>query len=327
MIYLEPSLEPSFLLYEQDIPPFLQRLLRQAEEHQRAGDWERAIRCIEEVRQYGQEGRSSLEQSLALVHLADVYRAMGRLGPARRYAHQAYTIFHGQVSRPQQHNEGVAAYSLGLIHQLLGDYGDAQRWYHTARQQFEVAREYWASRNERDLIHTCVQMDRWLEALSEYVTSAQTRPALGRAGLLWMPIPLDGDEKRFAVAELDVDKLVLGREVVINGQTFRIQPLKGNRRVSLSLGSEYSALEIPQEAFGSLQAGKGDYALVVWEEARRKGPGVLRSLGEPSFGDFERDSGGEVSFTSYKSGRQTVIGGNGEEDLKAGYIVALLNRV
>jgi hypothetical protein len=101
-----------------------------------------------------------------------------------------------------------------------------------------------------------------------------------------------------------------------------VQPLKGNRRISLEPGVEYYAMEIPGAAHASLGTDAGDYALVVCKrDDNKEGPGVLETLSGPEFGRFERDTGGNVNFVRTDT---TVIGAKdiGRDQIR--YIAALL---
>jgi hypothetical protein len=85
-------------------------------------------------------------------------------------------------------------------------------------------------------------------------------------------------------------------------------------------------LEIPDEACESLEAGEGDYALVIrGKDADREGPGVLETLSGTEFGDFKRDEEGNINFVTFKAamflGSDEIV-----DDFEVGYIAALLKR-
>jgi len=289
MINLPPKLTPSELLCCEELATFIDELLQSSRSLRREGRLPEAERCALDVIEASQEPGTNVSQAVALIHLADVHREMGKLGPALADCQKARPMFQRQSSHCQRHNEAVTVYALGLAHQLLGSEMDALRWYREADQLFEGV-----SRTDANL-----------------------------AARIWVPIVLsEGEEPGFAVAELEIDRYTVGRQLTVNGDSFRTQPLKGNRRVSLAPGIECYALRIPDEARGLLGANEGDYALVVREKkVRQEGPGVLETLGGPEFGNFERDDAGKINFIRPDA---TVIGGDDiGEDLQVGYISPL----
>ncbi len=325
MINLPSTLTPSALLRREELPPFVDELLRGSRSLRREGRLPEAERCALDVIEASQEPGTNVSQAVALIHLADVHREMGKLRPALVDCQKAYPIFQRQPSRDQRHNEAVAAYALGLAHQLLGSEMDALRWYQEAAQLFERAREDWAAVNALAQVETCTRIRRWMETLSEYLTAARTRSTDANLGTgVWVPVvPSDGDGGEFAIVELRIDQYRLEREATVNGESFRVHPLRGTRRISLVPGVEYYALQVPDEARGPLGAGEGDYALVVRKkDADREGPGVLETLSGPEFGHFERDDEGNINFI--RPDAQVIGGKDIGEDFQVGYINALL---
>ena len=324
MINLPPQLTPSELLCCEELPSFVDELLRGSRSQRKAGALPEAERYGLDVLEASQEPGAGISQAMALIHLADVHREMGRLGPALAECQKAHRIFRRQRSRCQRHNEAVATYALGLIHQLLGSEMEALKWYREAGQLFEIAREDWATVNDLVRVETCTRIERWMETLSEYLTAARTRPGANLATRIWVPtISLGADGDEFAVAELEIDTYTVERRMTMDGKTFRVQHLKGDQHITLSPGADCYALEIPDEARAPLGAGEGDYALIVREEdADREGPGVLETLSGPEFGNFERGDDGNVNFVRVDA---RVIGGKDiGGDSQVGYIAALL---
>jgi tetratricopeptide (TPR) repeat protein len=271
-----------------------------------------------------QEPGTNISQAVALIHLADVHREMGKLGPALADCQKAYRFFQRQPSHYQRHNEAVAAYALGLAHQLLGSEMNALKWYQESDELFERVKDDWTTVNALAQVETCTRVRRWMETLSEYLTAVRTRTDTSLATGIWVPIVLsEGEEPGFAIAELEVDRYIVGRRLTVNGESFRVQPLKGTRRISLVPSVEYYALEIPDEARKPLGASEGDYALVGrGKNADKEGPGGLETLGGPEFGKFTRDAEGTINLI-----RSDATGIGGEdigEDLQVGYITALL---
>ena len=324
MINLPPQLTPSELLCCEDLPPFIDELLQGSRSLRREGRFPEAERCALDAIEASQEPGTNISQAVALIHLADVHREMGKLGPALADCQKAYRFFQRQPSHYQRHNEAVAAYALGLAHQLLGSEMNALKWYQESGELFERVKDDWTTVNALAQVETCTRVRRWMETLSEYLTAVRTRTDTSLATGIWVPIVLsEGEEPGFAMAELEIDRYIVGRRLTVNGESFRVQPLKGTRRISLVPSVEYYALEIPDEAREPLGASEGDYALVERVKGPDQvGPGVLETLGGPEFGNFERDSEGNINFIRPDA---AVIGGKDiGKDLQVGYITALL---
>jgi tetratricopeptide (TPR) repeat protein len=323
MISLSSQLTPSELLCCAELPSFIDELLRSSCALRREGRLLEAERCALDAIGPSQETGANVGQAVALIHLADVHRAMGKLGPALANCQQAYRIFQRQPSRYQRHNEAVAAYALGLIHQLLGNEMDALKWYQESDRLFRRVKDDWSAVNALAQMETCIRAQRWMEALSKHLTAARTRTDVHPGACIWMPIILpDAEGGRVAIAELEIDKYIVGRQITVNGESFRVQALKGNQCTSLEPGVECYVLGIPDAARAPLDASEGDYALVVRrQEASKEGPGVMETLGRPEFGNFERDDEGNINFILPDA---TVIG---SEDIgRVGYVAALLKR-
>jgi len=125
MITLPLKLTPSESLCCEELPPSIDELLRGSRSLRRAGRLLEAERHALDAMQASQKPGTNVSQAMALIHLADVHRDMGKLGPALADCQKAYRIFQRQPSHYQRHNEAVAVYALGLVHQLLGSEMDA----------------------------------------------------------------------------------------------------------------------------------------------------------------------------------------------------------
>jgi len=324
MINLPPNLTPSELLCREELSPFVDKLLQTSRSMRREGRFSEARRLALDAVEAGQESVASTDQAVALVHLADVHREMGELGPALAECERAYPVFQRQTSGCQRHNEAVAAYALGVVHQLLGSDMDALRWYQESVRLFDRVKEDWAAVNALAQVEVCARVQRWMKTVSEYLTAVRTRADVDPVVGIWVPIILsDGSgEPGFAVAKLGIGKYVMERRLIVNGKVFRVQRLEGGPPVLLTPGVEYYALEVPDEARDSLGVGEGDYALI--ERGRsldQEGPGVLET-DEPTFGHFERDEKGKISFTRF--GTKVIGGMKIGADVQVGYVIALL---
>ena len=325
MINLPPQLTPSELLCREELASFIDELLQGASSRRREGRLPEAAHCVMDAIEAGQVQDANASQAVALIHLADVSREMGKLGPALAACQKAHPIFQRHSSRCQRHNEAVAAYALGLAHQLLGNEMDALKWYQKSGQLFERVKEDWATVNALTQVEICTRIQRWTETLSAYLTAARTRADGYLTTRIWVPVissGADGDE--FAIAELEIERYTVGNDLEVNGKPFRLQRLKGPQRVSMMPSARYDALEIPDDVRELWEeVGEDDYALVVWgEKADREGFGVLKTLAGPTFGKFERDQDGTINFIRTDA---TIIGGADiGEDLQVGYVTALL---
>ena len=327
MIILLPHLVPSELLYYNEQSPFVNELLRNSCSHRQDGLFSDAVQFAQRALSNSLEARDHVSQGAAWVCLADVHREMGKLGPALDYCQKAQRIFSRQPSRYQRHNESVAVYALGLAHHLLGNDVDALKWYQMACKQFEKARQEWTAVNASHRVEDCDSVLSWLEILTKNLIADQSSSNANLSTRIQVPIVRsNGERGRFAIVEMAIDRYRVGRELTINGDSFRLQSVKGNRRITLEPGAECYALEIPDEACESLEAGAGDYALVIrGKDADKEGPGVLETLSGTEFGDFKRDEEGNINFVTFKA---AVFLGSDEiaDDFEVGYIAALLKR-
>jgi len=325
MLDLPPTLTPSELLYCEELPSFVDELLQSSRSLRRQGRLPEAERCSLDVLEASQEPGSSTSQAVALIHLADVHREMGKLGPALADCQKAHPIFQRQPSRDQRHSEAVAAYALGLIHQSLGSDIDALKWYQEAGQLFERVKKNWATVSASDRVETCIRVQRWMETLTRYLAVVRTHTHTILNTCILVPVILaEGEESKFAVAELGIDEYIIGRELTINGKPFCVQPVTGNDHVSLEPGVEPYALYIPSEVYEPLGANEGDLALVVpAKSASKPDTDMLERLSEAQEGSFVRDiDGGRIYFI--RPVPRVIGSGDIQEGQQIGYIAALL---
>jgi hypothetical protein len=322
MIYLTAELAPSGLFYIDT--PFgpVQQLLESARECCGNGDLKRAERCARDAWECSREARAHVERAAALIHLSDVYREAGKLGPALRHARDAYAILQRQPGLAQRHNEAVAAYSLGLIHHLLGNDADALNWYQTAQRLFELAGEYWATCNERARRRTCTCLLWWIRSLSGCLVRARERD--GFCSTVIFPARLMGGEDGvFSLVELRVAGRVLGQQLTIGERAFRVCTSDGEG-VVIEDEERYRVFQVPEPVCPHVGAQQGDHVLV--QHTTQEEPDlpycVVEGEAGAEFGRFRRDEAGEVVFESLVSGR--IIGGLGGDGLPFYRPVALL---
>jgi len=315
---------PSELLCCEELLPFIDGLLKSSRSLRREGHLAEAERCALDVIRASQEPGTNISRASALIHLADIHRDMGKLGPALAECQRAHSLFQHQPSRARRHNEAVTAYALGLVHQLLGNEMDALKWYQEACQKFDRAKEDWGTVDDVDRVEICTHIRRWMEALAAHLTAVRTRGDAGLGTCLWIPVMLAEDEgPGFPMAELGIEKYIIGPQLRVNGESFQVQPWIGTARISLEPDGEFCALDIPDQVRESLGANEGDYALVVWKkDAGEVDANTLETLGEAQYGEFKRDIDGNFYFVRPVP---RVIGGEGiEGDVQVGWVAALL---
>jgi tetratricopeptide (TPR) repeat protein len=318
IINLPRQLTPSELLCCVELSPFIDDLLQRSRALRRRSVFEEAESCARDALRGGREPGGNISIGAARMHLADVYREMGRLGPALADCQKAYRIFQNQPSQYQRHNEAMAAYALGLIQQLLGSYMDALNWYEEAGHLLERAKEHWETLN-------CACIHSWLGTLSEYLTNARTRVGTSGDCLCVSILLSNADTCDFAIAELEIDQYII-REREAEGGLFGVRPIKGNKAISLKPDAACSTQKIIDgELLESLGAREEDYALIAWEDIDDKtDPGILRALsGSEEYGPFVRDTDGNIRFVR----PAPIVIGEEEADgsLQIGDVIALLS--
>ncbi|MBN1955189.1 MAG: hypothetical protein JW900_09090 [Anaerolineae bacterium] len=286
MIHLTAEFTPANLLYCAGVAETTMGHLRRADREKGRNQLAKAAQHVKAVIQQGRQGQSEIDLAVALIYQSDLYREMMKFDHARRSAQEAHSIFKLQSSQEQRHNEAVAAYSLALAWHVLGDERAAGKWYRTARQTFQAAREYWAIQPDPPRYRTCTRMSQWVERLRDSL-GAEEKPAPPYHSFL-VPAWLSQDTDTFLAAKLAVVGYVVDQSVTIDGQSFRLDPLTGG--VVIFTTGEYRIFQVPDEIHAAIDAQKGDYVLV-----RRTGQAnlnvpyyVVEAATGPVFGRFER---------------------------------------
>ncbi|MFW6135241.1 MAG: tetratricopeptide repeat protein [Chloroflexota bacterium] len=334
MIRLPQDLAPPELLSLDDLPAVVGELLHTSRSLRRQGAWSEAERHALDALEASREPGAQVSRAAALVHLSDVHLSLGRPADALGEARRAHRLFASQPSRHQRHNQAVAAYAIGLIHQSLGSRSDALRWYQKADDLLEAVKLDWSAVNATSRIKRCKRAQGWIRALCLPLTHERTRPAGSSNADIWIPVVLPGEESSFTLAQLEVEQYIVAATLQLGGRSFRIQLLQDrphpslradaqHHALGLSADAEYYALKVPDRALGLLGATEGDYALIVRRaHTPEPGPGVLETLSGPEFGRFKRDDSGQVNFVRSDA---TVIGGDQiGDDLRPASIAALL---
>ncbi|MFO7743111.1 MAG: tetratricopeptide repeat protein [Anaerolineae bacterium] len=323
VIRLPPGLAPPELLSLDGLPAFVDDLLRTSRSLRRQGAWSEAERQALDALDASREPGAQVSRAAALVHLSDVHLTLGRPAAALGEARRAHRLFASQPSRHQRHNQAVAAYAIGLIHQSLGSRSDALRWYQKADDFLEAVKLDWTAVNATSRIKNCKRAQQWIKALSLALTRQETRSAGSPNAAIWIPVVLPGEESRFTLAQLEVEHYVVAATLQLGGRSFRIELLQDRPHPSLRANAEYYALKVPDQALDLLGATEGDYALILrGHHTPEGGPGVLETLSGPEFGRFKRDDSGQVNFVRSDA---TVIGGDQiGDDLRPASVAALL---
>jgi len=330
MISLPLQLTPSELLWDDDIPPFINQLLQTSRHLRREGEFQEASRCARDAMKAGQKPAKKSIQAIARMHLADARREMGRPGPALDDSQKAYYIFQRQPSRYQRHNEALATYSLGVIHQLLGNDMDALKWYQQADVLFDHVKPDWESKRANDRISQCTRVQCWMRKLCSYLTSERARKEANLDSRVWcalMPTEDEAKRENLCMAELMIKNYVIEDEMLIRGQRYRVHPIDDPEALRLRPGNTYYISPIPEKARGELGAAPGDYAFVVRQQSiDREGPGLIETKTSTHFGAFKRDEEGHITFVD--DGTRITIGDATHQDAcRFGHITARLTPI
>lgn len=320
MFSLPRELTPSELLTIAELPSPVDRLLRASRSSRREQRWLQAERCASYALQADQGTTLGVHRATALIHLADVHREMNRLDRGLAECQQAYRSFRRQTSRPQRHNEAVAAYAVGLMHQAIGERERCLRWYHSSSQLFRRVREDWAAVDALAWVDACSRVQRWIDLLVDYVTAALTDAETSFSPRVWVPIIVLEKQGRI-VEQLVVEKPHHGVTAAL--RPFEVYPLAEGWGFQRRPGIAYDAQEIPSGARRALDADAKDNALVQWEEnLSPEDIGQTDVLVESDVGTFIRDAAGRLYVV--RPG-PTIIGGSEREyKPEVGYIPALL---
>ena len=303
-----------------------QTLLEQSRRAMAKQDWARAERYALNARDASQRPGQIVDHVIALIHLADICRGVGRLGPALEYNEKAQQMLKNQSGPTHYHNRAVADYALGLIHHVLGNDSKALYWYKHAKDLFERAHLHWGIASEPDRQDQCNKVNQWISALSESINSQAAALLDGqRFNLAWFPVfrtqtPAQDDGYElvcFPATIRDVeDQIRIGDRLYTlllpNGQPFPFPVLDFRvPHFAVEIGEDDQIWE------GTLQ--EGDLALIREKSLSADLDEKTDQVGEGEYGDFTRDAGG-VTFVS---NQKYIIGGD-EEGPVIGDVVAIL---
>ncbi len=321
--------EPSSLLYYEQIPEDVRRLLDGAREARLSYEWtlalERALYVCEIYK-----GTAHTGLALAQMHLADFYCDVGEIGEATTWCEKARQIFQRQSSRAQQHNEAVATYALGALleQRLFGDPMGDWNMYRRALQQFQVAQEYWSTCNNILQFEKCQLVRQYISQRSREIIDRSLNSSSLRAFFdVWEPAgksPFEGGKKVWGYISGDANDYLF----MVEGTAYRLDPISGQPEIALDAGyvNYYFALRTSDNRWTDVGARSGDYVFI--RQQWPVDPGHAGVVWEPGTGwiavDFERNPGNGVRFTPRSP---IIIGqvkpGDSHERL-TGYIIGLL---
>jgi len=318
---MSSDLVPSSLLHYEQAPSEVQMLLEQSRAYLANRQWMWAERCALDARDACRHTNAHVGLAVAQLHLADVYREVGELGKALGLCEEAYRIFHSQAAKAQRHNEAMAAYAQGLLHEqiLFSDDMQAVNWYQEALELFEKAQEYWASCDDKSRFRTCQRARRYVGRRKKKIISVH-------AGGEARPDALDvlrPDSRQSTLQGYITDD----NHVEIDETIYHLH--SGTLPSSDSDGTHYCfALPVPAEQWAFPEARVGDYVLIRlhwWLDEGKLGVVWIRENGWIA-GNFTRHPDGRLWFYPCPASAR-VIGGavasDPAENVK-GYITALL---
>jgi hypothetical protein len=318
---------PSSLLHYEQVPPGVQMLLEQSRTYLTNHQWTLAERCALDAQDACRHSGVHVGLAVAQLHLADIYREVGELGKALGLCEEAYRILHSRPAKAQRHNEAVAAYAQGLLHELLlfGDDLRAVNWYQEALELFKKAQEHWAARNDRSRYGTCRHAHRCVEERKKRIVSIH---AGGQTKLNTLDIlQPDSADTPFARQGNLQGRITDDHHVEINKAAYHLHC--GTLPSSETDGTHYCfALPVPVDRWAFPKARVGDYVLIRlhwWLDEGKLGVVWIHGNGWVA-GNFMRGPDDRLWFHPCPTSAR-VIGGavarDPAENVK-GYIIGLL---
>jgi hypothetical protein len=317
------NISPSALVWCSGLQPSIQVLLEASRKFRSLGNFPKAEQCAMDVRKATRYASERIGYGSAALHLADIYREKGKLGPAHTQYEQAQQIFNHQSDRVQRQNEAAATLGLGLTYQALGDPLEALNWYQVSLDLLDRACKYWAELNEEKRLQFCEQVCQWIR---DEQIGAILEERLGS----FPPMPIDvtwrvgGAKNPFGKVSLRAR--ITTDYVVINENVYQIHPLLKQQDISTigSVDSESFILRVSKDGWGVPEAKTDDLLLVHQKQViQEEKVGVVWESDDGWIaGDFKRGSGGKIQFIPHS--RQPKIIGGQLDNREKGYVVAVL---
>jgi tetratricopeptide (TPR) repeat protein len=304
-----------WLVFEEEVSPISERI-ETFYQFRQGNQWEKAEGQVKATLRFCKEADDRVGIALARLHLAIFYAEVGEIDQAVKHCEGAYQEFQRQPFLIQRHNEALAAYALGLLHELyLLNSGRALYWYKEASRLLEMARKYWASINDEVHINDYHQIRKQIlkrrEKAIEYNDLFQyPRFDVWQASSGGTPFARRKAPQGYGY--------IIGDErVLIGGTLYRAKP-----SIDIEEGNYHFALPVWEREWQLSKSQRGDYVLVrqQWQMDKEK-KGVLWEAERGWVAvNFTRGSDGKVKFDNPA---REIIGGDPAGKLK-GYIVTLL---
>ena len=143
---MNPEDAPLLLLYDEGVQPLVEQLLDNARTLRAAKKWAQAECALQDALKLCSP--DCIDLAIVELYLADFFSDVGEVGEGIKLCRKAYDMLGRQPTFSQRHNEAVALYMLGLLHQqqLLCEPVEALSYYRQALEQFKAAQEYWDKR-------------------------------------------------------------------------------------------------------------------------------------------------------------------------------------
>jgi tetratricopeptide (TPR) repeat protein len=307
MILIPSDFLPAYLLTYGQVSDRSRKLLDQSRRALSEQNWAKAERHATAVRDATRRlAERGVDHAIALIHLADLYRSVGRLGPALENGEDAQQTFKNMPGSSHYHNRAVSDYALGLTHHVLGNGDQALHWYEHAKDLFDRAIPYWGRLGDQDYQAQNEDVELWIDALIDSIVNQEEgltdNPFFN---LTWFPVfPKEVEGKkayklaRFIISNRQIDSKI----VCINDQPYEVKSTDGSRRYSpmLDFAKPYAVIEIDRQNQDKIKGSEpGDMALLRMESRDYK------PEGEDFYGEFDRDDEGDVHLLG---SRKRVIG-------------------
>jgi hypothetical protein len=328
MIGIQSTSAPSAWVHYEQVSPVVEKLLKESSALRRKFEWIQAARCALDAQEFCQETGAHVGLAVAQIHMVDFYCEVGELGQAIAVCEAAYQTLHSQPGRVHRHNEAVAAYALGLLHQLrlFGGHIQALHWYQEALQLFKTAQEYWAMCNAKSQIQVCRRAGRQIAKYRDDMITdshAAQQPSRG-AFTIWQ---LDSAKTPFTRAK-NIRGYIIGDDrVTIGGTDYRLQSGKLPESDADQMHYHF-ALPVREDRWAVPETQTGDYVFVrqQWQVNKEK-IGVMWEPGKGwTAGGFKREEDGQFRF--YPLPPKVIEGArstsNDPGGKVKGYITALL---
>ena len=265
-----------------------------------------------------------MDYATALIYLADIYREVGRLGPALELNERAQQILKNQPGPRYYHNRAVSDYALGLTHQALTNDTRALHWYEHARDLFDRAYYQWGIDSNAEWQGLCRDVQRWLDALSAAITQQTDGLTNVRfSDIDYVPLFQFDDPMReegpYGLVRLltdsrslKTDRVFIGDRVYSLFSPQNVRRLRSNQRFYFEKPHFVVPIQSVEAEAKWEEANPGDMALVCEGcDEKEKAEGTI--IGESHWGEFIRGEENEIFFIGKKrriigDGPETVLG-------------------